>query len=287
MKILLTGANGYIGRRLLPLLVQAGHRVVCLVRDVDRIDLEEDLRAKVSLVEADLLKPDTLESLPTDIDVAYYLVHSMGKTSTDFTKLEKACAENFQSYLVNTTVKQVIYLGGISNDGGLSKHLTSRKNVETYLQSSHYTLTVLRAPIIIGSGSASFEIIRDLVEKLPVMIAPKWLQTKCQPIAIRNVLEYLKGVALNEGTYDKIFDIGGPESLTYKEMLLKFGEVRGLKRWIFTVPVLTPKLSSLWLYFVTSTSFGLARSLVDSMRNEVVVKTGEIRAYVPARADSI
>jgi len=273
MKILLTGANGYIGVRLLPVLVRAGHNVVCLVRDRRRMNIDKSLVESdcVEFYEADLLKPETLTDLPNDIEAAYYLVHSMGGAG-NFEEMEEQAANNFVDQLSQTQCQQIIYLSGIVNDDNLSKHLRSRKNVEDVLLNSGVPTTVLRAAIIIGSGGASFEIIRDLVEKLPVMVAPKWVSTKCQPIALRNVLQYLEGVLGKETAYQRIFDIGGPDVLTYKQMLLQFAEVRGLTRRIISVPVLSPRLSSLWLYFVTSTSFKLARSLVDSMKNEVVVK---------------
>ena len=191
-------------------------------------------------------------------------------------QLEKITAENFRDRIEETNAKQVIYLSGIINDKKLSKHLKSRRAVEKILSDSDYNLTTLRAGIILGSGSASFEIIRDLVEKLPVMIAPKWLSTKSQPIASRNVIEFLTGVLLNEETFDKSYDIGGPEILTYKEMLLRFAKVRNLKRRIITVPVMTPKLSSYWLYFVTSTSFTLATNLVKSMGVEIICKENNL-----------
>ena len=183
----------------------------------------------------------------------------MSTSGEDFEKLEKTSAENFKERIKQTTAKQVIYLSGIVNEEQLSKHLLSRKKVEEILGSALFALTTLRAGIIVGSGSASFEIIRDLVEKLPIMIAPKWLNTASQPIAIRNVIEYLFGVLLKHETYNKSFDIGGTEILTYKQMLLRFAKVRKLKRKIFVVPVMTPKLSSYWLYFVTSTSYTLAK----------------------------
>ncbi|MBK6266453.1 SDR family oxidoreductase [Marivirga sp. S37H4] len=281
MKILLTGANGYIGRRLLPVLIRQGHHVVCLVRDKRRIELEEGLVEKVEFYEADLVNQELLKDLPQDIDVAYYLLHSLGSSSNDFHELEQKISMNFVEAIDRTNCQQIVYLSGISNDEGLSKHLSSRKNVEDILTKAKAPLTTLRAAIIIGSGGASFEIIRDLVEKLPIMVAPKWLKTKCQPIAIRNVVQYLSDVLVKEETYNRIFDIGGPDILTYKEMLLTFAKVRRLKRIIITLPVLTPRLSSYWLHFVTSTSYKIARSLVDSMRNEVIVKHTGIEDIVP------
>jgi uncharacterized protein YbjT (DUF2867 family) len=175
-----------------------------------------------------------------------------------------------------TGVRQVIYLSGIVNDEALSKHLGSRKTVEDELSKGSYHLTTLRAGIILGSGSASFEIMRDLVEKLPVMVAPRWLTTKSHPIAVRNVVEFLNGVLMREETFDSNVDIGGPDIMTYREMLLRFASVRNLKRRIWVVPLMTPKLSSYWLYFVTSTSYKLAVNLVDSMKVEVICRENDL-----------
>lgn len=211
------------------------------------------------VIEVDFLKEESLQNIPSDIDVAFYLIHSMSTQIGDFGNMEEICATNFKNRIEQTSAKQVIYLSGISNSEELSKHLSSRKNVETILSDSRFALTTLRAGIIVGSGSASFEIIRDLVEKLPFMITPKWLNTKCQPIAIRNVVEFLIGVVGRTETYNKSFDIGGPDILSYKEMLLRFAKIRGLKRSIVIVPVMTPKISSYWLYFVTATSYALAK----------------------------
>ncbi|MBT8318113.1 MAG: SDR family oxidoreductase [Lutibacter sp.] len=276
MKILVTGATGYIGKRLIPLLLNEGHTVVCAVRDKERA-LKSFINHKNAIIaEADFLKPRTLNQLPKDIDVAYYLIHSMSNSSTEFHSLEEMCAQNFKSFIETTLTKQVIYLSGITNDTKLSKHLLSRKNVEIILQSNKYALTTFKAGIIVGSGSSSFEIIRDLVEKLPFMIAPKWLNTKTQPIAVRDVLTFLLKATGNEKLFDQSFDIFGPEILTYKQMLLQFAKIRGLKRSILTVPIMTPKLSSYWLYFVTSTSYKLASSLVNSMGIEIIGKPSNI-----------
>ena len=270
MRILLTGATGYIGQRLLPVLLKNGHEVICCVRDKKRFDTEKYNSEKLSVVEVNFLDEKTLENIPANIDIAYYLIHSMSSSIGKFEDLEALSAENFKNRLEKTSVKQVIYLSGIINDDNLSKHLLSRKRVEEILQGSTFNLTTLRAGIIVGSGSASFEIIRDLVEKLPVMIAPKWLNSRSQPLAVRNVIQFLTGVILRPETYNKSFDIGGPDILTYKQMLLQFAEVRGLKRKIISVPVMTPKLSSYWLYFVTSTSYKLAVNLVNSMKIEII-----------------
>lgn len=278
MKILITGTTGYVGKRIIPILLKGGHTLVCSVRDINRIPLELKVQNKISFLEIDFLKPKS--QLPNDIDAAYYLIHSMSTSSNDFESLEEKCAINFKKLIETTTCKQVIYLSGIVNDNSLSKHLQSRYKVEQILNSKEYALTTFRAGIVVGSGSASFEIIRDLVEKLPLMIAPRWLYTKTQPIAIRDVLTYLTKAILNKEVYNKSYDIFGPEVLTYKEMLLQFAEVRGLKRFIITLPVLTPKLSSYWLYFVTSTSFNLAKTLVDSMKVEVIGKESAINEII-------
>jgi uncharacterized protein YbjT (DUF2867 family) len=270
MKILLTGATGYIAQRLLPVLLAQGHEVVCLVRDTRRFDAGKfGGNTPPQVVEADLLERESLSALPKDIDAAYYLVHSMS-ASGEFTSLEERAARNFTEAIAHTAVRQIIYLTGIANDTKLSQHLASRKNVEDILASGRVPLTALRAAIIVGSGSASFEIIRDLVEKLPVMVAPRWLDTRCQPIAIRNVVEFLAGVLLKNETFGRHYDIYGPDILTYREMLMQFAAERGLRRWIITLPVMTPRLSSYWLYFVTSTSYPLAKNLVDSMKVDVV-----------------
>jgi len=277
MKILLTGATGYIGQRLLPALLLDGHTVVCCVRDRNRFDVTKYDQNQINVIEVDFLKQETLVSIPQDIDAAYYLLHSMASKDGDFETLEETSAKNFLKAIEHTSTKQIIYLSGIVNEEKLSKHLKSRKQVEDILASSSINLTTLRAGIIVGSGSASFEIIRDLVEKLPVMITPKWLNTRSQPIAIRNVIEFFTGVLLREDTYNQSFDIGGPEVLTYKDMLLRFAKVRNLKRRIFIFPIMTPRLSSYWLYFVTSTSYSLAVHLVNSMKINIVCKENDLK----------
>lgn len=276
MKILLTGANGYIGKRLLLNLVKQGHEVVCAVRKAATFNHLHKHESTVSIIEVDFLKPETLSVIPHDIDAAYYLMHSMTGGQKGFETAEDTMAINFKNYLEKTQVRHVIYLGGIVNDEELSRHLRSRLQTEEILREGTYHFTAFRAGIILGSGSASFEIMRDLVEKLPVMVAPKWLKTQSQPIAIRNVLEILSRGLLNEKVYDQSFDIGGPAIMTYKEMLLQFAKLRKLKRWIFTIPVLTPRLSSYWLYFVTSTSYHLASSLVESMSVSVICKENNL-----------
>jgi len=277
MRILLTGSTGYIGKRLLPVLLEQGHKVICCIRNKNRIPNEGIYKhSNISFYEVDFLKEPKFIDEIKNIDAAYYLIHSMSSNVNDFESLEVTSANNFVKLINQTTASQIIYLGGITNEEKLSKHLTSRKNVEDILRQANVPLTVLRAGIIVGSGSASFEIIRDLVEKLPVMITPKWINTKHHPIAIRNVIQYLTGVLLKNETFSNTYDIGGPDILTYKEMLLQFAEVRNLRRYIITVPVMTPRLSSYWLYFVTATSYKLAVNLVDSMKVEVIAKDNKL-----------
>lgn len=261
-------------------LLRDGHTLICAVRDKKRLEISPGDRDQVEVVEVNFLERETLDNIPIDIDVAYYLIHSMSAAIEDFNSLEQRCAENFRDRLNQTNVQQVIYLSGIVNADELSNHLKSRHVVEQTLSTGKYHLTTLRAGIIVGSGSASFEIIRDLVEKLPIMITPRWLNTRSQPIAIRNVIQYLSGVILFQPSFDKSFDIGGPEVLSYKEMLLAFARARKLKRFIFTVPVMTPKLSSYWLYFVTSTTYKLAVNLVDSMKVEVICEQNQLNDWL-------
>lgn len=271
-KILLTGATGYIGKRMISVIAAQGYKVVCCCRDASRfsksLDIDESL---IDVIEVDFLKPETLGTIPEDISGAYYLMHSMSNTD-DYENSEKICAENFAQIIEKTQCEHIVYLSGLVNEKELSRHLSSRYQVEKTLMECKVPVTVLRAGIIIGSGSASFEIIRDLVEKLPVMVAPRWLDTKCQPIGIANVLDFLIFVLFKEESYHKSFDIGCDDVLTYKQILSEYAKVRGLKRCIYTLPVMTPKLSSYWLYFITSTSYNLASALVGSMKIEVICR---------------
>ncbi|MGZ3755100.1 MAG: SDR family oxidoreductase [Mucilaginibacter sp.] len=282
MKVLLAGANGYIGTRLIPVLLEKQHEVVCLVRDKRRFHENSDFSNKVTLLAGDLLKEDQIAAFPEDIDAAYYLVHSMSQDK-DFAKLEALSAYNFVQNLNKTRCRQIIFLSGIVNDINLSQHLESRRHVEDVLKEAHAAVTVLRAAIIIGSGSASFEIIRDLTEKLPFMTVPRWVNTRCQPIAIRDVLGYLEGVLANSSAYNRAFDIAGPDILTFKQMILGYAKARRLNRYIITLPFLSPKISSYWLYFVTSISYSLAQSLVDSMKNETIAKDHSIDDVMPRK----
>ncbi|WP_321290427.1 SDR family oxidoreductase [uncultured Sunxiuqinia sp.] len=276
MKLLLTGITGYVGKRILPLLVENEHDAYCCVRNLERVEEKWQHHPQVKLIEIDFLKTDSHQRFPSEIEIAYYLIHSMASNNGDFEDMELQAAANFRKLLTQTNARQVIYLGGISNDKYLSKHLRSRLKVENELSKGSYQLTTLNAGIIIGSGSASFEIIRDIVEKLPVMISPRWVLTKSHPIGIRDVLKFSIGVMDNQACFNKSFDIGGKDILTYKDMLLRYAEIRQLKRKVIVLPIMTPRLSSYWLFFITSTSYKLAINLVNSLKVEVIAKENSL-----------
>lgn len=279
--ILVAGANGYIGLRLTIQLINLGYKVYALSRSSKRLDLPKEMKKKISFITGDLLDLDSFNLVEQEIDHAFYLVHSMNDSFENFETMERKCAKNFLHICRAFKVKQLVYLGGISPKENSSRHLSSRLAVEEIFKSSGINYTIFRAGIIIGSGSASFEIIRDLVEKLPVMVTPKWLNQLTQPISIRDVLYYLTHCIAEEKCLNQSFEIGGNEQLTYKELLLKYAKVRGLTRYIFTLPVLTIKLSSYWLYFITSTNYSLARSLVNSLKSSVICTDYKIREVIP------
>jgi uncharacterized protein YbjT (DUF2867 family) len=286
MKIAIIGATGYIGGRLGPELLTAGHEVRCLARDPNRLD-GIDWRPRVDVVAADVLDLGSLHAALEGIDVVYYLVHAMGHVR-DFEQADRIGAENTRQAADEAGVSRIIYLGGLGDDDGatLSPHLTSRHEVGSVLAAGSTPVTELRAAVIIGSGSASFEMLRHLAEVLPAMICPRWVTTtKCQPIAIVDVLHYLVAVANQPETAGKILEIGGQDVLTYREMMDRYAEVAGLRRrLVIPVPLLTPRLSSHWVNLVTPLPYGLARPLVDSLINDVVVHPErDIRRYVDHR----
>lgn len=280
-KILITGANGFVGKRLIGYLLNQGHQIYALCRMKGAKIFAED-RPNLHYIWGDLRNPETIKGIPKDIEAAYYLVHSMSERGGNLADTEIEVVKQFLLFVKNTHIKQIIYLGGIINDEkSLSPHLKSRLLVEKALKESGIPCTVLRASIIIGEGSASFEIIRDLCEKLPIMIAPKWVNSLCQPIAIGDVLFYLSSVLFNQKCINKTFDIGGPEVLTFKEVMFRYAKFRNLKRWIINVPVLTPRLSSYWLVFITSVRYSLCSYLVESLRTNSVVQLNEIQKIIP------
>ncbi len=281
MRVLVTGATGFVGSRLVPTLLDNGHEVVALVRDADGYHPPEG----VHVVEGDLLEPETLPSAfeigGNPVDAAYYLVHSLDG-GPGYEERDRNCATNFAAAASNAGVERVVYLGGLGEDReDLSEHLRSRREVEQILDDGDYALTALRAAIVIGAGSASFEVIRGLAGRLPVMVTPKWVDTLCQPIAIDDVIGYLSGVLDVPETAGETYEIGGPEVLTYAEILRLTRRQFGHGLRIVRVPVLSPGLSARWLRLVTDVNPYLARSLVEGLRNTVIVEDDRIRELVP------
>ncbi|BAN02175.1 SDR family oxidoreductase [Ilumatobacter coccineus] len=273
MKVAVIGATGYVGGRLVPELLEAGHEVRCLARTPARLD-SVDWRSDVEVLTADVLDRDSLDGAFDGIEAVYYLVHAMGQGG-DFEESDRTGADNARSAAEAAGVSRIVYLGGLGEDDPeqLSDHLASRHEVGAVLAAGTVPVTELRAAIIIGSGSASFEMLRHLVEVLPAMICPRWVtRTKCQPIGIADVLHYLVAVIEIPEAAGEILEIGGPDVLTYRDMMDRYAAVAGLKRrLIIPVPVLSPRLSSHWVNLVTPLPYGLARPLVDSLVNDVVV----------------
>jgi uncharacterized protein YbjT (DUF2867 family) len=281
--VLVLGATGYVGGRLVPQLLEAGHPVRCLARSPRKVS-GAPWAGRVEVVEGDLLALDTLPAAFAGVRAVYHLVHMMG-TNPDFERADRRAATNVAWAAAHAGVERIVYLGGLGEDDeATSPHLRSRAEVGRILLGSDVPTTVLRAAVIIGSGSASFEMLRHLVEKLPVMVTPRWVNTRVQPIAIRDVLRYLVGVLDERTERDHVYDIGGPEVLTYADMMRRYAQVAGLPpRLIVKVPVLTPALSSYWVNLVTPVPFGLAKPLVLSLSVEVVARPDgeDIRAVVP------
>ncbi|MFF9982151.1 SDR family oxidoreductase [Streptomyces erythrochromogenes] len=281
---LVTGATGYIGGRLVPELIKAGHRVRCLARTPEKLR-DHPWAGQAEIVRGDVTDAASLAPAMEGVDVAYYLVHALG-TGRDFEETDRRAARTFAEQARAAGVRRIVYLGGLTPSGvpghALSPHLRSRAEVGRILLDSGVPTTVLRAAVIIGSGSASFEMLRYLTERLPVMVTPSWVRTRIQPIAVRDVLRYLVGSAGMPDHVSRAFDIGGPEVLTYLDMMRRYAVVDGLpKRLIFPVPVLTPRLSSHWVGLVTPVPRSIARPLAESLKYEVVCDEHDIADWVP------
>jgi uncharacterized protein YbjT (DUF2867 family) len=275
-KILVTGATGYVGGRLIPRLVEAGYLVRALVRDPSRLQ-GRPWSERVEVIVGDVLKPETLVPAMAGLEAAYYLIHSMSD-SANFHERDMKAAHNFALAARAAGVKRLIYLGGLGDPAAdLSRHLRSRHHTGEALRQPGVPVTEFRAAIIVGSGSLSFEMIRNLTERLPVMICPRWVFTRTQPIGIHNVLDYMVASLETPESTGQIIEIGGPKVLTYAEMMLGYARVRGLRRWLIPVPVLTPRLSSYWVHWMTPVPAAIARPLIEGLRNEVVVRDDKAR----------
>ena len=284
--ILLTGPTGFIGTRLLYKLDNAGYRVRCLVRPGESLDLKFPLSREPEVVYGDLLEPATLEGALEGMDVAYYLVHSMGgrsiRQTLAFEEKDRQAAGNFLAAADRAGLSRIIYLGGLGDvTDDLSHHLASRQEVGRILQSGKVATTVLRAAVIVGAGGAAFEIVRFLVERLPVLLCPKWVYTESQPIAVENVLDYLVGCLTAGESAGRSLDIGGPQIVSYADLMRMYARVRGLKRYVVGVPVVPFRLSAYWVNLITPVPAGVALPLAEGLRNKAVCRENTIRELIP------
>lgn len=281
--VLVTGANGFIGRLLTQaLLTEDNLQIRCLVRKPG-----EPFDQSIEIMQGDLLEPATLPPVMAGVDTAYYLVHAMAGGRSGFERRDRDAAENFVRAAEKAGVRRVIYLGGLGETGDdLSEHLKSRLEVADILRSGKFATTFLRAAIIIGAGGASFEMVKALVERLPFMITPRWVTTLCQPIAVEDVISYLVGCLKDERTTGGTFDIGGPDVITYKEMMEHFGLILGRSLYILPVPVLSPRLSSYWVGFITPVAPSVSMPLIEGLKNEVVCREHAIRSLIPLQLTS-
>lgn len=279
--VLVTGVTGYIGGRLVPVLLDAGVRVRVMARDPHRLEGRTWLD-RVDVVQGDALKPETLDAALDGIDVAYYLIHSM-RGGDDFAERDLQAARSFSMAAQRQGVARIIYLGGLGDDqSDLSHHLRSRQKTGDALRESTVPVTEFRAGVIVGSGSLSFEMIRYLTERVPVMICPRWVYTRVQPISVRDTLEYLVSALDTPESAGKVIEIGGAEVITYRDMMLGYAKARGLRRWMIPVPVLTPRLSSYWVHWVTPVPADIARPLIEGLRNEVIVRDDTAMTLFPS-----
>jgi uncharacterized protein YbjT (DUF2867 family) len=272
-----TGATGFIGRHLVSNLLAKGYRVRALVRQPQDYKIEG-----VEARRADIFDKASLPAALDGVNTAFYLVHSMMNKGSEFAQMDREGALNFLNAAENSGVQRIIYLGGLGETGPeLSEHLKSRAEVGRILQSGRVRTTVLRAAIIVGPGSASWEMLRQLADRLPVMTTPRWVETRCQPIALRDVLGYLVGCVEEEATSAGTFDIGGPDILTYRQMMMQVAELLGKRVRIYGIPILSPRLSSYWVDLVTDVPSNVARPLIDGLRSEVICRDDKIKSLIP------
>jgi uncharacterized protein YbjT (DUF2867 family) len=278
--ILVTGATGYIGGRLVPRLLEKGYAVRCLARDPARLQ-GRAWSDRVEGIKGDVTDALSLEGAFDGVEAAYYMVHSMGDTAA-FHERDLTAAKNFSEAAARSGVKRIVYLGGLGDSSDvLSEHLRSRQQTGEALRSAGVPVTEFRAAIVVGSGSVSFEMIRNLTERLPVMVCPSWVFNRVQPIAVRNVLDYLVEALSNDESSGQIIEIGGKDVITYGQMMTQYAEVRGLRRFLIPVPVLTPRLSSYWVHWTTPIPAEIARPLIDGLKNEVFVQDARALALFP------
>jgi uncharacterized protein YbjT (DUF2867 family) len=280
--VLVLGATGYIGGHLVPRLIREGHQVRCVVRNIDRAR-KSGIRG-AELVEGDVLRPDTLVAPFENIDEVFYLIHSMGAGEREFEKLDLQAAGNTAEAARNAEVKRIIYLGGLGKKNiEQSPHLRSRHQVADILRESNISVTEFRAAVVVGVGGISFEMVHHLVNRLPFMICPRWVNINTQPIALSDVLRYLTECLAKPDTSGRTIDIGGPDILTYRDMMLIVAKVLGLRRFLIQVPVLTPRLSSWWLKLVTPLPVATARALIESVRSETICENNLAEKYFTFR----
>jgi uncharacterized protein YbjT (DUF2867 family) len=280
-RVLVTGATGYVGGRIIPMLLEQGYTVRAASRDASRL---QTLDARVERCEADALDESSLQSALSDVDAALYLIHSMDSPESDFRERDRAAAMHFARAAKAAGVSRIIYLGGLGGDGdALSEHLRSRHEVGEILRAEFPGTIELRAAMIVGAKSASFLMTRYLTERLPLMIAPRWVNTKIQPISIDDVLAYLSATLQLDDGAENVYEIGGADILTYADTMRRYAAMRGLRRCIITVPLFTPRLSSYWVHFVTPVRASLARALIDGLYNELVVRDDAAARDFPLR----
>lgn len=285
-RVLLTGATGFVGGRLRLVLRDRGVATRCLVRPAERFLLDDADQPDLEVVQGDLLDPASLEQAMAGMEMAYYLVHSMGGRSVTqyraYLERDVRAARNFVNAADAAGLERIVYLSGLGETGdNLSAHLSSRQEVGRILQSGRAKTTILRAANIIGAGGAPFEMLRHLVERLPVMVCPRWIDTRCQPIAVENALDYLMGCLFQPLTAGLTLDIGGPDIITYRELMSIYADLRGLRRLIIPVPFLSPLLSSFWINLITPVPAGIIMPLLEGLKNEVICRDHRIRELVP------